>query len=208
MTDPAPADPTQITFGQELLRKATHMGALVFPGGYYFLNLTRWEMLSVMAVAAILMIFIDISRLRRWKFWTGFAGKIGSSIIRNHEKAGDFTGATYILVSVCLTIALFDKPIAIAALAFIIVGDSFAAVIGRKFGRHKIGRKSVEGSLGCLGGCLIVAAFVPSLAPIVLVIGTIVATVVEALPVKIDDNISVPLLSGLAMMLTEKIVSF
>ncbi len=197
----------QITFKQELARKATHMGALVIPCGYYLLQLDRVAMLMIMVPIALLMILIDISRLRRWSFWTGFAGRIISPIIRNHEHMGDFTGATYILTTVCLTIALYNKPIAIAALAFIIVGDSLAAVIGRKFGRHKLfSRKSVEGSAACLAGTIIVAAIVPGLALPVALFGALVAAVVEALPLGVDDNVSVPILSGLAMTLLGRIL--
>lgn len=196
----------QISFTRELARKATHMGALVIPGGYYVLKLSRSEALAIMIPIAILMILIDISRLREWSFWRKFARPVMSPIIRKHEMDGDFTGATYILSTACLTIGLFDKPIAIAALAFIIVGDSLAAIIGRRWGRHRIGRKSIEGSLGCLLGTLIVAALTPGLGFPVAAFGAVVATVTEFLSLKIDDNMSVPLVSGLAMMLLEKVI--
>ena len=196
----------QISFGRELARKATHMAALIIPGGYYLLKLSRSEVLAIMIPVAILMILIDIARFREWALWRGFARPIISPIIRKHEMDGDFTGATYILVTACLTIGLFDKPIAVAALAFIIVGDSFAAIIGRRWGRHRIGRKSIEGSLGCLLGTLIVAALTPGLAFSIAAFGAVVATVTEFLSLKIDDNVSVPLVAGVAMMLLEKVI--
>ncbi len=182
------------------------MGALVIPSGYYLLKLSRSEALAIMIPVAILMILIDISRLREWAFWRGFARPLISPIIRKHEMDGDFTGATYILITACLTIGLFDKPVAIAALAFIIVGDSFAAIIGRRWGRHRIGRKSIEGSLGCLAGTLIVAVLTPGLAFSIAAFGAVVATVTEFLSLKIDDNVSVPLVAGVAMMLLGKVI--
>ena len=127
-------------------------------------------------------------------------------MVREHEDAGDFTGATYILLSTCLTVALYDKSVAIAALAFIIVGDTFAAIIGRKFGRHRFGRKSVEGSLGCLAGTAIVAFLAPGLTTPIAMIGAVTATITEAVSFKIDDNISVPIVSGLIMSLSIKIL--
>lgn len=194
----------QIPFVQEVWRKATHMGAMVIPGGYYFLALSKSEMLTVMIPIAAAMVLIDISRLRGWKFWSHFACKIGGKMVRDHELAGDFTGATYILITVCFTVALYSKPVAIAALAFIVVGDTFAALIGRKFGRHRFGRKSVEGSLACLVGTCIVAWLVPDLAPLVAFSGAVVATLAEALSTKIDDNVTVPIISGLVMTLLIK----
>ena len=206
MTSDNPSNPQQISFNGELVRKGTHLFALTIPGGYYFLDLSKSQMLTIMVSITLLMILIDISRIRQWAFWRNFAQQFWAPIIRKHEHDGDFTGATYILLSVCFTVALFAKPIAIAALAFIMVGDTFAALIGRRFGRHRFGNKSIEGSSACLVGTLLVAFITPQLAISVAVFGALVATVVEALPLKIDDNLSVPLISGLAMTILQKII--
>ena len=197
----------QISFGMELARKATHMGALVIPIGYQLLGLSRATALWIMIPVALTMLLIDISRLREWAFWRVIGRPTISPIIRHHEHNGDFTGATYILLSVCLTIGLFAKPIAIAAIAFIIVGDSFAAIIGRRYGRHKFGRKSIEGSIGCLIGTLLVASLGPlyGLTLGLAVLGAFVATVTEAISTRIDDNVTVPLASGLAITIFTKI---
>lgn len=205
MAGGAATEAGQIPFSQELLRKATHMGALCIPGGYHLLSLDKVGALYIMVPVTLLMIGIDIARLRNRGFWRNIFGPLAGKMVRGHEVAGDFTGATYILISVCLTIALYEKYIAIAALSFIIVGDTFAALIGRKLGRHKFGRKSVEGSLGCLLGTVIVAFLVPQVALEIALTGAVVATVTEALSTRIDDNISVPIISGLAMTLLTSI---
>ena len=200
MTDPIDNSP-QISFGQELLRKSTHLCALIIPGSYYFFDLSRAEMLAVMIPAALAMTIIDIARLRHWALWERLAGRVIGSMIRPHEKAGDFSGATYILATVCIVVAIFSKPIAVACLAFIMVGDTFAALVGRRWGRHRFGQKSWEGSSACLVSLLVVAGFTPDLPLSIGILGAIVATIVEALPWKIDDNVTVPLISGLVMTL-------
>lgn len=207
-----PLDPAgQISFASEIARKATHLGALVFPCSYYLFQWDKWTMLSFMVPLALAMFVIDVARLRQWSIWRSSASVIVAKIIRGHEKAGDFTGATYILSAVCVTIALYDKTFAIAALAFIAVGDSFAALAGRKFGRHKLGKpfgnKSWEGSAACLFGTTIVALLVPGLDFSVGLFGALVAAIAEAMPFGIDDNVTVPLLSGLAMTLFAAITS-
>ena len=198
----------QITFRRELARKATHMGALIIPIGYYVLNLQKWSMFVIMLVASVLMLAIDISRLRNWILWSGFVKRLIAPIVRVHEEAGDFTGATYLLLSACVTVALYDRPVVIAALAFIIVGDSFAAVIGRRFGVHRFRNKSIEGSLACLVGTILVALLVPDLPLSVAIPGAFIATVIEAFPMGVDDNVSVPVLSGLSMALLQKMCAF
>jgi dolichol kinase len=194
-----------IPFIQEVWRKLTHTGALVIPGGYVILGLTKSEALYILVPISILMTLIDIGRLRGWKFWESFAEPVLGRMIRDHEQAGDFTGAFYILWSSCLTVALYEKSIAVAALTFIIVGDTFAALLGRKFGRHRFNGKSVEGSLGCLAGTVIVALAIHGLFPdlplSVAIVGAVIATITEAVSFNMDDNVSVPLVSGLAMTL-------
>lgn len=198
---------SQITFVQELWRKTTHLGALVIPGLYYFLGVEKSTALAILAPFTALVILTDISRFRGWWLWTGFFGKLFGRMIRSHEQAGDWTGASYILLAACCTIALYSKPIAIAALTFIIVGDTAAALIGRRFGRHKFGHKSYEGSAACLISTLLVAWIVPGISFPVGAAGAAVATLVEAKPFGVDDNTSVPILSGLVMTILQKLLS-
>ena len=164
-------------------------------------------MLYIMVPITVLMIIIDLSRLRHLYLWTMVVAPVFGRMIRRHEVDGDWTGATYILLSVCLTVALFTKPVAIAALAFIMLGDTLAALVGRRYGRLRFGQKSVEGSLACLVGTAAVALIVPGLPLTVGLFGAFVAAVVEAAPFGIDDNITVPLLSGLSMTLAAGVLS-
>jgi dolichol kinase len=193
-------DKNNISFKSELLRKSTHLFALVIPGGYYFLGLSKWQALGIMIPIALGMIIIDIGRLRGWKMWSLFKPLI-SPIIREHEMKGDFTGASYILATSCFVIGFFSKPVALTALAFIMVGDPAAAIIGRKFGKHKFRGKSFEGSFAFLIAAVAVAMIIPHLKTPIGLIGALVATVTEALSGGLDDNASVPLISGLIMEL-------
>ena len=207
MERPSQSAQPEISFVQELWRKATHLGALVIPGGYYIFGLEKTTALAILVPITLLIILTDISRLRGWWFWHGLMAIPFGRMIRSHEQGGDWTGATYILLASCCTIALYSKPIAIAALAFIIVGDAAAAVIGRRFGKHKIGRKSIEGSLGCLAATLLVAAFTPGLSFPVAACGALVATLAEFEPLGADDNVTVPILSGLVMTFVQKMIA-
>ncbi len=117
-----------------------------------------------------------------------------------HHESRDFTGGTYILSGALFSVILFPKPVAIAVLGFTIFGDIAAALLGRRYGRVKLGAKSLEGSLACLGACLLVALVVPHLSFGIGAAGALVATVIEATSLPVDDNLSVPLLSGTAMV--------
>jgi dolichol kinase len=115
-------------------------------------------------------------------------------------------------VSAALCAALFAEPVAAAALVMVMVGDGAAAVVGRRYGRHRYpfgaAAKSLEGSaalfLTALAATLPLVLLGPPyapLAPLQLGLGALAATVVEALPVPVNDNVRVPLAAGLAMTL-------
>lgn len=196
----------EISFYNEFKRKAVHLFALCIPLGYFFLP----KPLSLLILTPFVLgaIMIDIIRLRRLPLH-GFLNRLLGPILREHESA-DFAGASYILSASFFTILLFDKSVAVAAISFIILGDIAAALIGRRFGKTKIkwsmvesndpnNRKSLEGSLSCLLMCIIVVLVVPHLPLWVGIVGALVATLVEGITLPINDNFSVPLISGLSM---------
>ena len=121
-------------------------------------------------------------------------------MIRPREKS-NFTGATYILASSILSILIFDKLIAILAIAFIVIGDPAGAIVGRIWGRIRFRNKTLEGSASFFVACCIVALLVSGVPWWVKIAGAFIATIVEAFTIYIDDNLTVPLISGGLMQL-------
>jgi dolichol kinase len=183
----------------ETYRKLTHLFALVIPVCYYIFGWSRTTMLLILVPVTIVVILMDISRLKGWRFYNLFRWMV-SKMVRNNEQKGDFTGAFYILIASCIAIAIFSKPIALAALTFIIIGDPAAVLVGRNFGRHRFcGQKTIEGSLAFLVATIPVGLLAPDLPTAVGLTGAFVATITEGLSGSIDDNMSVPLISGTVM---------
>lgn len=204
-----------ISYRAELGRKALHLGALVIPLGILLLDgLTALAMpLSVVLLVplAALALALDVARVRspsiraflhRWFVWLMRPEEIpplGGPIT--------FNGATMMCTSAALCAALFPAEVAAAALAMLMVGDGAAAVVGRRFGRRRWPRspKSVEGSLAYAVtafaiGLAVVAWPESGLSVAVCAIGALTGALVEALPIPINDNLRVPILTGLAMM--------
>ncbi|MFH2037267.1 MAG: hypothetical protein ABIJ45_12755 [Candidatus Zixiibacteriota bacterium] len=197
-----------ISFKGELLRKSTHFFAFAIPGSFYFLEIDRSLFLSILFPFTAFMIMIEVARLRGWRFWT-LIKNLNEPFLRKSEIDGhNFSGATYILLTACAAALLFSKPVFLMCMSFIIFGDISAALIGRKFGKHKYRNKSLEGSLAFLVTCLIVGGLLPGLPYMVMIVGAVVATITEFLSFEIDDNTSVPLISGLAMTLLLKLFVF
>jgi glycerol-3-phosphate acyltransferase PlsY len=80
-----------------------------------------------------------------------------------------------------------------------------ATTVGERYGKTKIGDKSLEGTIAfvvtalCAGFILSVAGV--HLATWVLITGSLVAAVVELLPLMVNDNLSIPIVSGAVMEL-------
>ncbi|AKI97263.1 glycerol-3-phosphate acyltransferase [Kosmotoga pacifica] len=117
------------------------------------------------------------------------------------EKISSITG---FLLGVFIVFLLFDQKIAVIAVAFSIFGDMSAKISGELFGRKKIFNKTLEGTFAFFISAFVISYvfFLYSFMPFwQSVIGAVIASVVELLPLHIDDNVSVPLLSGLVMHL-------
>jgi glycerol-3-phosphate acyltransferase PlsY len=122
-------------------------------------------------------------------------------MLRKHERR-DFTGASYLLTSAIVCIAIFPPEIAFAAMCFLSIGDTFAAIIGMNWGKRKIVYtvKSFEGALACFITTFSFGLFF--LDPVVAVCGAIAATIAETSNIDIDDNVKIPIFSGIVMSIT------
>ncbi len=214
VSTPIPPDPRRDLFAPlrepafltEAQRKAIHLGFLILPLELLFHFLPwpqgrgEFRVLFLLLVAGA--IAIDLLRIHEPRVRTFFRKFLGE-IIREHEEF-NLLGSTYLLLASLLAIEIFTQPVAAAALGFTVLGDAFAAIVGRAWGRTRVFRKSVEGLLGCLAACGAWAAFLAlggHLPWHVVLAGAAVASLVEFLPIPLDDNLGITLAAGYAMKL-------
>ncbi|MCX6121818.1 MAG: SEC59/DGK1/VTE5 family protein [Ignavibacteriales bacterium] len=195
-----------IDYKHELVRKAIHLFSLSIPTIYFFIS--KQMALYLLVPITTVCIVIDVARhyipsVARWFYkWFGW-------LLRRHETDVNkkrLSGASNVLISALLCVLLFPKVIALNAFTILIISDTTSALIGRRFGRHRFFAKSLEGSLAFFISALLVILIAPKIdqLPMEYFIGFIAAaigTVVEALSVKIDDNISIPLSVGFSLWL-------
>jgi dolichol kinase len=190
----------------EARRKAIHLSFIVLPLEL-LLELLPWpkgrgQFRVVFLVLTASAIAIDVLRIHERRVRTFFRLFFGE-MIREHERMS-LLGSTYLLLAALLSIELFPQPVAATAIGFTVIGDAFGALVGRAWGKHKVFNKSLEGGLGCLAACLAWAAFVVSVGGVsapVAIAGAVVATVVEMLPIPLDDNLGITLAAGYTMRL-------
>jgi dolichol kinase len=191
-------------YGAEIVRKGIHLLSLSIPVLYYFLP--KPVALSILLPLTLAFLLSDVARL--------FLPSVGRLydrlfgwLLRTHERndrGRHLTGATYVLVSAVVCVLIFPKVIVITAFAILIISDSAAALIGRRFGRRPFLGKSLEGTSAFFLTALAVVAVAPKIAylPGEYLIGgaaALLGTIVEAGTPGIDDNLSIPLSIGCAM---------
>jgi dolichol kinase len=192
-------------------RKLFRMVGLLFPILYLLSGLLlrapydRIPVLVLLALFISWMIFLEYWRFKnpkvnRWLF-EHFKG------YTKEKEVAKISSTTLFLIASALTILVFPPAVAIASVLFLTVGDPVAEIVGVSRGRLKILRgKTLEGTLAGAAACLLagsplllvdrLALDLPTLA-----IGAAAAAITELLPFPIDDNFTVPLGSGLAMII-------
>jgi dolichol kinase len=102
-----------------------------------------------------------------------------------------------------LALVAFPPPASYGAIAVFTLGDGSATLFGKKFGKHVYPYnkgKKVEGTLlGLLVAWLGAWFFVVN--PLRAFVGAMVGMLVEALPTPVNDNLTIPLFSGLTLLL-------
>lgn len=191
---------------QELFRKTIHLSAnSLIPLAYLFLNIPKIWMAILIGIASVVFVMIDIRRTRNGWLSKIFA-KLFNSMLRSHELEGKLTGASYVLIGSFISIVIFPKEIAVLALLFTAIGDTAAALYGRKFGKLRIWNKTLEGSIAGLIACVIIALFFPQIPNIIKFSGAFAAMFIELLPINIDDNLRIPLFSGIIMYIISNLI--
>ena len=116
------------TFKTHWWRVAMRPFAFLFIIFYMFL--AKIETLLIIGIVAMVFIALDITRILNKQTNELLTVKI-KSIFRKGE-AKKFSSMTIFLVASFITILLFEKNIAIAALTFLIFGDIFSKNFWRK----------------------------------------------------------------------------
>lgn len=194
------------SFLREVSRKAIHLSFLVLPLELLYKVLpwpqTKGHFRVLFLGLTALAILVDLLRIHEYRV-RRFFREFFRGLIREHEKF-NLLGSTYLLLAALLAIEIFPLPIAAAALGFTVLGDAFAAMVGKAWGRHRLFRKTIEGWIGGLVVCLLWAWFLVAAGHLpwnVVLAGAVVASLVELLPIPLDDNLGMTLASGYAMRL-------
>ncbi len=181
-----------------LPRKLFHVaGVSLIPTIYYFEPIPRQWQIATLAVITVAWVAFDFARLKNRKindlFHHWFSGLM-------KKKEGEaLTGVSYMLVGATLSLVLFPAPLNVTVLYFAALGDPAAAVVGKMYGKIKLFReRTLEGSMAMFLVCVGIGSLLLDFGALV-VVGALAATAAELYADTLDDNLLVPLVSGVVM---------
>lgn len=126
---------------------------------------------------------------------------------------GKMSGTPYYILATLLAFAIFPKPVGILSVLFLAVGDPVASLVGILYGKNSVRiaqGKSLIGTLGGVIACTIVTFVFLKAYPVPVsdgawvtlsIIGGIAGGTAELAPFDMDDNFTIPMISGFVMWL-------
>lgn len=190
---------SQSNLSRRGLREAIHTSSflLTFVCIYLLGNVT---LASVILSVAVIYTLSEIARVR------GINIPVLSQITWRAAKKTELyefaTAPIHFAVGIALSLLLFPDPIGYVAITVLTLGDSAAHIFGMKFGKNRLPfnkGKNLEGSIaGFVFAFLGALVFVE---PAMALVAAAVGMLVETVPSPINDNLTIPLLSGLVLFL-------
>jgi dolichol kinase/phosphoserine phosphatase len=182
-----------------IIREVIHIGGFLIPlVCIYFLNC----FVIISLILLTMLIYIASETMRMMGKEVPIITSLTIKATEEQESQGFVISPIFYALSITFSLILFPEPISYVSIAVLTFGDGFAALIGQHFGRNRIRfnkLKNVEGVFGgfifAFLGCLI---FVN---PIRALIASAVGMFVEILPLPINDNLTVPIATGLSLII-------
>lgn len=187
----------------QIMRRIFHMFNGFAIATLYLISFSHSQMVHLLGLFACLLYIFEQVRVN----YPEAASKIlpiTKFMIRAEEQLKESAMVPY-LMGVLLTIITFPKEIALVGIYALAFADPLSAIIGIKFGKHKISEtRSIEGS-----AAFFICTFLCSLAVLsgyymgmtfsVVIISFILGaacTALDLFPLKIDDNLTIPLFTS------------
>jgi glycerol-3-phosphate acyltransferase PlsY len=176
--------------------------AVLFP--LFYLLLGKRFILILVGILTLVFIVFDISRLTFKKFNLALL----KSLVIKQREIKVFSSMSLFLLACFIILLIFENKIAILAISFLIFGDLAAKYFGILYGRRNIFEKTLEGLLAYFVACLLFGflwSYFLEISLMMIMFGAFAAAIVEVLPIGIDDNFTVGLISASVMHMVKVI---
>ena len=170
----------------------------------YMLFLSHQQAVYILGIATT--VFYVLEQLRINYPNAIYLKQLNQYFLRAEEQLKESAAIPY-LMALLLTIISFPKSIALVAI-FTLAADPLSAVIGIRFGKRRLVKeKSIEGSLAFFTAAFIVTFSILFSLPgnqlwsvlAVTFLSSTFITAFEMIPIKLDDNLTIPLMKAIIL---------
>ena len=201
---PADGAPAATRHDLQLGRRLFHLLNGVLIATAYALLFTHEQVVHIFGTIACVVYVVYRVRIAYPEAVARQAPWVNRVFVRAEEQVRESAMIPYV-IAVLLTILTVPKRAALIGIYTLAVADPLAAIVGIRYGRRRIAHnRSLEGSLVFFTVTLVIVGLVLgwgtqgsalALAWTAATIG-LAAAVCEALPLRIDDNLTIPLFVG------------
>jgi diacylglycerol kinase (CTP) len=181
----------------------------VFIVSVYLSGLPRSGSLLVLGFFFLFFFSLEMARLRNPAL-NQFALRMWGPLMRSNE-IDRMSGVPYYLGAALIAVALFPQPVTVLSLLYLAIGDPVASLFGILYGERSLrfkNGKSLVGTMAGVGVCILISLIYLSGSRLdysrviwLALIGGTAGGLAEILPFDVDDNFSIPIVSGLVLWL-------
>ena len=193
-----------------LARKVWHMSTVLLMA-FLHSQMTDRQCLIALWIIFFLSVPFDLLRLRI-PAMNEFLVQRFSLIIRQRE-INQLAGTTYLIMGVLMLLLFFPRDIVKVSLLFLAIADPMASLIGVKYGRIRLPKgKSLEGSMTafvlCGGIYLLTLQSISEMGYGMIAVNFALAGLIGALAEyspfgDLDDNLTIPIFSGVGILILQ-----
>jgi dolichol kinase len=215
VTPAEPADPladrapSATRHDLQLGRRVFHLVNGVATATAYALLFTHEQVVRIFGTIACVVYIVDRVRIAYPDVVARRAPWVNRFLLRAEEEVRE-AAMTPFAIAVLLTILTVPKRAALVAIYTLAIADPLAAIVGIRFGRRRVTHnRTVEGSCAFFAATVTIAAVVlhwgdnappRAVGGAALAIG-LIALACELMPLRIDDNLTIPIVVGLTTWL-------
>lgn len=186
-------------------RKIWHMVGVTLLAAVYA-YMPEKVSLTILVVAWLLFVPVDFLRQKN-KTLNDVLVHLFRPVMRDSELK-KIAGTSYLLTGVLIISFVFPREVVLLTMLFLAFADPIASYFGIRFGKDKIfGHKSLQGSLAAFFVCAVLCfAFLFShnllvdRIIVVSLLGGLIGALAELIPIsKLDDNLTLPILSSISL---------
>ncbi|MCW4020965.1 MAG: haloacid dehalogenase-like hydrolase [Candidatus Bathyarchaeota archaeon] len=179
-------------------REAIHIGG-------FAVSLICAYLIDRYAIAFLLFLFAVVYLLAETKRILGTNTPVITDVTMNAAGKLEFkefvAAPLFYAAGIIMSLVLFPEPVGYVAVTVLTLGDGFAAICGERVGWSRVPFNKVKNFEGT--ACGFIFAFLGSLIFVDLfraLVASAVGMVAEILPLPVNDNLTIPLAAGLALI--------